>query len=283
MVPFENSSNGSVVYTLDCFIDRDGDFPDVFAFDEVYMDVQHCLVGYPAPKTNAESRVLLSPTSSGQATPTSTNPTPKQPRSQPLTDLRHITDIYSHPQAFGQCQMFLSAYLKAANHHEVTSTSKAAEMVKEEGICSAAAISSVLAAEVHGLSLLAKNIQDREDNTTRFLTLRKGLSFELPTGHEDSTTLDWKSLLVFDVIHESHGALAKALLVFEKQHLNLTHFNSRPSRVRPWHYIFLVECAYNGTATAIRQQIQAALADLKLVTEGCKCLGFWQDKTTGKK
>ena len=241
------------------------------------MDVRHCLVGLAPSKNGPESRLKLSPTSSGQATPTKAEPSPKKPRSQPLVDISHVTDIYSHPQAFGQCQRFLSTYLKQANHHETASTSKAAEIVKESGSHTSAAISSVLAAEVHDLSLLAKDIQDREDNTTRFLTICKRQDNETPNEIENPIPSEWKSLIVFSVDHALHGALAKALLVFEKHQLNLTHFNSRPSRVRPWHYIFIVECEFLGTRPAVSTQVDKAMLDLEQVTEIRKCLGYWQE------
>ena len=277
-MPFENSSNGSVVNTLDCFVDRDGDFKHVSVWGEVYMDVQHCLVGHTSSKQSIDLRNKLSPTSSGQATPTKTEPAPKQPRTQPLVDLKDITDIYSHPQAFGQCQRFLSTYLKQADHHEVTSTSKAAQIVKEEGFHTAAAISSELAADVYGLSLLAKDIQDREDNTTRFLLLHNGAaSLARSPENAESGEHEWKSLLVFSVDHESRGALAQALLVFAQQELNLTHFNSRPSRLRPWHYFFIVECQSFGTGSTVARQIEAAIDHLTNVTEVRKCLGYWRE------
>ena len=244
------------------------------------MDVRHCLVGYLFSAVTSESRRLGSPTSSGQATPTNAEPSPQRPRSQPLTDISHVRDIYSHPQALGQCQSFLNTYLKKANQHETTSTSEAAKIVKDRGSPSSAAISSLIAAEVHGLSVLAKDIQDREDNTTRFLLLQKGslsnLPFDTP---EDLPSTKWKSLLVFSVDHQAQGALAKALLVFEKQQLNLTHFTSRPSHMKPWHYMFICECECRGNRDTVAERTKDVLAGLQAVAESRKCLGFWRDNT----
>ena len=279
VVPFENSSNGAVLYTLDCLIDRDGDHPDVFVCGEAYMDVQHCLLGYSQPKASPSMRDPLSPTSSGQATPTTSDPAPKKPRSQPLMDVQHVTDIYSHPQAFGQSQRFLSTYLRSAKHHEVSSTSMAAELVAKEGVASAAAISSKLAGELKGLTLLAKDIQDREDNKTRFLTLRRDEGLEPQSPGEDEEVKDFKALVMFTVDHRSPGALANALQVFAKEDLNLTNFNSRPSRLRPWHYIFLVECQSTAKRSLVKLQIERALEGLRTMTEDRKCLGHWQERS----
>ena len=279
VVPFENSSNFSVLYTLDCMIYRYGGFPDVNVCGEAYVDVQHCLVGYPPPISTSTLRDPLSPSSSGQATPTINEPAPKKPRSQPLVDVQHVTDIYSHPQAFGQSQRFLATYLKGAKHHEVSSTSKAAEIVATECLASNAAISSKLAGELNGLTLLANDIQDREDNTTRFLILRRNHNF----GPEDSVgseaAKDFKALIMFTVDHKSPGALANALQIFAKEQLNLTNFNSRPSRLRPWHYIFLVECQSTSKQTFVKSQIERTLEGLETITEVRRCLGHWQEKT----
>lgn len=266
--------------TLDCLMDRDGDLSNISISGEIYLDVQHCLMGHLPPKTASESHLgHISPTSSGQATPASTGPDPNTPRSRPRTDFSYVTDVYSHPQAFGQCQRFLSTYLKHAHCQEVSSTSRAAEIVKQENNPAFVAIASQLAAKMKDLTLLAVDIQDRQDNTTRFLILHRGISggpSEEPC-HSRSTL--WKSLLTFSVKHESHGALAKALLVFESQYMNLTHFDSRPSQLRPWHYIFIVECRSRGTESSVTKQIQNVLVGLQNVTERCKCLGFWRDSS----
>jgi len=275
VIPFENSSNGFVSQTLDCLIDRGNEFPDVVVCGVAYIDVQHCLVGYTAELALANGHLALSPTSSGQMTPTIGMPDPCKPRTQPLFDLHHIMDVYSHPQALGQCDDFLSTYLRAASRHEVTSTSQAAEDVAKDPARTSAAICSRLAADVHGLSLLAENIQNSEDNKTRFLILRREDGPKFPminNGAEKS-----KALVAFSINHEAYGALARALLIFEKHTLNLTSINHRPSRIRPWHYIFLAEFCCDGISPAVDENIEIALKNLGKVTEGYECLGCWRE------
>lgn len=279
IVPFENSSNGSVLYTLDCLIDRNGDFSDVTVCGETYMHVRHCLVGFALPTPSSKTLDTLSPTSSGHATPTRREPEPKKPRSQPLFDVQHITDIYSHPQAFGQSQTFLAAYVKGAKHLETSSTSKAAEIVADKGLPSTAAIASKLAGEINGLTLLADDIQDQEDNITRFLILRRHHEATLEAIEESELIRDYKALVMFTVEHKSPGALANALQVFAREGLNLTNFNSRPSRLRPWHYIFLVECQSTSNRSSVEAKIEQTLYGLEKITEVRKCLGYWQEKT----
>ena len=250
------------------------------------MDVQHCLLGYVSKSFPVDNKDLQSSMSSGSATPTSAKPFPTEPRSKPLTDLRHIKAIYSHPQAFGQCEAFLSTYLKGVERHEVSSTSKAASIVAEDKdrLGTVAAISSRVAADVHHLAVLAKGIQDVEDNTTRFLIIQKG-----PVSHETQSILPKKfqimnasrpkkkALIAFSINHETKGALANALLVFKNHALNLASINSRPSRIRPWHYIFLVEVE-GEREFEDPDLLHLALKELDTVTEGNKWLGCWIDR-----
>lgn len=285
VVPFENSSNGAVLLTLDLLIDRNEDFSNVHVCGETYMDVQHCLLGYVSRSIPFENKDLLaSSMSSGSVTPTTDKPFPREPRAKPLTDLRHIKRIYSHPQAFGQSEAFLSTYLKGVERIDVSSTSKAAAIVAENhDVGVEAAISSRLAADINNLPILAKGIQDVEDNTTRFLIIQKGPSNvtnqqilpEKFKGADDEGTTR-KALIAFSVSHEQSGTLANALLVFKNHGLNLTNFNPRPSRIRPWHYIFLVEVE-GAEALEDPDLLHAALRDLEMITEGNKWLGCWVD------
>ncbi|KAK7425007.1 prephenate dehydratase [Neonectria magnoliae] len=273
VVPFENSTNGSVVFTLDNLADRDKRYPDITVDGETYVDVHHCLVGHRhlslALEDNAEG--------SGTCTPTATDPSPLKPRSKPLSSLRHIQRLYSHPQAFGQCTAFISTYLKGVEIFEVSSTSKAAEIVSEDTTGTWAAISSQLAAEMQGLDFLGKSIEDREDNTTRFLII----------GTNPSTPRDWdnvkksiaksgsKSLVSFTVPHTSPGALADVLACFQAFDLNLTSINSRPSLVQPFQYIFFVE--FEGHRHDDPDgRVKGALDKISRAAQSWRWLGSWQ-------
>ena len=282
VVPFENSTNGSVVYTLDLFADREKAYPDITVCGEVYLDVHHFLLGNFIPSSQHAGRT------SGDVTPTTSTPNPRKPRAQPLADVQHIKRIYSHPQAFGQCEAFLSTYLKGVERLEVSSTSKAAEIVSTDASRSTAAISSKIAAEVHGLDVLASGIEDREDNTTRFFILRKPADesaaqqccvTERAGSDKDR---DWKSLVLFTIDHKSPGALADALTVFKTFGLNLTSINSRPSRIRPWHYIFFVEFHVRAESDG-RGSVNQALEKLSETSEEWRWLGSWENRLGGSK
>ena len=266
-----------MVYTLDLFADRQAQYSDVCVCGEAYLHVHHCLLGHATNKHPQNGSI------SGDATPTSQTPTPVKPRSQPLKDIRHIKQVYSHPQAFGQCEAFLATYLKGVERQEVSSTSKAAELVSQDTMGFTAAISSRIAAQVHGLEVLAKGIEDRDDNTTRFFFLRHGpatTGFSYPdTLHSGQDGSSWKTLVAFTIDQNVAGALADALTVFKTYSLNLTSINSRPSRISPWHYIFFVE--FEGRKEADKQgQVNKALTDLKAFTKDCRWYGSWRTRTT---
>lgn len=279
VVPFENSTHGSVLDTLNFLIDREEDFPDILICGETYLNIEHCLVGY------GSSRSRNVDTPSGTSTPTTDRPDPQRPDSRPLTSLDHITNVYSHPQAFGQCKAFMSSYLKGAKDEDVSSTSKAAEIVSRDVSRTTAAIASGLAADVHGLDILARKIQDRGDNQTRFFVLRKATSSlngptSLPALENSTDSRDsakWKTIVAFHINHHHSGALVHALQVYAIHGLNLTSINSRPSHVHPWHYVFLVEFEGRREEDG-KGQVNEALKELGERTQGWKWLGSWIDR-----
>lgn len=277
LVPFENSTNGSVVFTLDDLADRQRLHPDITIHGEVYVDVHHCLVGHFAH--NSSSLVPEAPDEggSGTCTPTASDPRPTRPRSKPLGSLKHVQRLYSHPQAFGQCTAFISTYLKGVEVFEVSSTSKAAEVVSKDETGTWAAISSLLASDLYGLDLLGKSIEDRSDNTTRFLIIGRcpepPADWNLippPSGYKGN-----KSMLSFTVPHDSPGGLAEALSCFKKFDLNLTSINSRPSLVKPFQYIFFVE--FEGHRYEDPEgRVKGALEAIHKAAESWRWLGSWK-------
>ena len=265
VVPFENSSNGAVIFTLDLLADRQSLYGDLTVCREAYLDVSHYLLGHKATVSD-------SPGASGASTPTPYVPLALTPRSKPLASLKHIQRIYTHPQAFGQCEIFLGAYLKGVERIDVSSTSKAAEMVKADTTGTSAAIASSLAGEIHGLDVLAESIEDREDNKTRFFVLRKGVDEK--TKHTEGLA---KTLISFTVDHRSPGALADVLECFRHHKLNLTSINSRPSRVIPFQYIFFLE--FEGSLLRDSEgRVQATLDEVKKHAQSWRWLGSWTDQ-----
>ena len=85
----------------------------------------------------------------------------------PGAKLEHVTDVHSHVHAIPQCKRFIDRH--GFNRHVVADTAKSASDVKKWNDTSQAAISSEFAAEIYGLDILQKDIQDADHNTTRFL------------------------------------------------------------------------------------------------------------------
>ena len=275
VVPFENSTHGPVVFTLDLLIDRDAKYPDLRISGETYLPIHHCLLGHlakdPAVKQEAPKSAFTSATKV------------LDPNDPAIQKIQHI---YSHPQAFGQCDIFLSKYLQHAERHEVSSTSKAAQLVAADPSGTSAAIASRLAAEVHNLDFLASGTEDKDDNATRFFVLQRSPSHisssstepipPSPVPNPDYNGLipiGRRSLIAFKVNHSQPGALAGALAVFEPHELNLTSINSRPSLEMPWHYTFLIEVDDHEGGSG--STVADALKDLEKFTREPKFLGSW--------
>ncbi|PQE16669.1 prephenate dehydratase protein [Rutstroemia sp. NJR-2017a BBW] len=264
VVPFENSTNGAVIFTLELLADRHSLYKDLTICGEAYLDVSHCLLGH---FSKADS-----PERSGTCTPTTATPSPVKPKTKPLSSLRHIQRLYTHPQAYGQCEAFLGTYLKGIERLDVSSTSKAAEIVKADKSGTSAAIASQLAADIHGLDILAQGIEDRDDNTTRFFILRKGIDTSATKANSPS-----KSMVSFTIDHRTPGALAAVLDCFKSYKLNLTSINSRPTKVVPFQYIFFVE--FEGSKLSDPEgKVAGALGNLDKYTQSWRWLGSWEDK-----
>lgn len=264
VVPFENSTHGVVTFTLGYLADRGADYGDLSVCGEVYIDVHHFLLGRARGEGPAGHRQHQQEQPAGAK--------------QPQHDLSHIRRVYSHPQAFGQTQAFLSAHLPAGVETiDVSSTSKAAEMAGLDASGETAAISNESAAAAFGLDVLARCIEDRDDNTTRFFVLRRGRASGGETGKGHEGAGGHKSLVSFTVPHRAPGALADVLDAFRKQGLNLTSINSLPSLIQPFQYLFLVE--FDGSRYHDPEgKVEAALGEVAKVAESSRWLGSWENR-----
>jgi prephenate dehydratase len=261
-VPFENSSNGSVVFTLDLLADIHGLHPNVRVCGEAYVAVKHCLLG----------RASGSPQQPTKEVPVDHKFS--NPLAVPKSDLSCIKKLYSHPQAWGQCKLFLATYLKGIERCDVSSTSKAAEIVAQDETGESAALSSAVAADLFKLDVLAESINDHLGNATRFLVLRHGDDDMVEEVSGNDSTGQWKSLVTFTLDHGNPGALAKCLAVFERAGINLTSINTRPSGVENWHYVFFVE--FQGRKG--EEKVKKALEELEGVCRECMWKGSWESQ-----
>ncbi|KAK3357648.1 Prephenate dehydratase-domain-containing protein [Lasiosphaeria hispida] len=283
VVPFENSTHGTVTFTLDGLADRTSAYADVAVCAEVYLDVHHFLLGHlppPEPTSTTNGTGIQSP---GTSTPTAANPDPLRPhpRARPLVSLKHITRVYSHPQAFGQTAAFLATYLRGVDIVDVSSTSRAAAMAAADASGTSAAIAGEIAGEANGLGVLARCIEDREDNVTRFFVIRREDDGEKGGGQGGEEYAGrYKSLVSFTVPHRTPGALADVLDAFRRAELNLTSINSLPSLDAPFQYLFFVE--FEGSRFHDPEgRVRGVFEVLEKVAQRWRWLGSWGNQRRG--
>ena len=160
--------------------------------------------------------------------------------------LQEVEKIYSKPEVFVQCRNWLSATLKDIQTVSVASSAKAAQIAAEEP--KSAAIGSRGAAELYGLKISCKNIEDIANNITRFLVISK--EDAKPTGED-------KTAILFSTAHKA-GALADVLEVFKRYNINLTNIESRPSKKRQWEYYFFVDFAGHRMEEQVQKGLEEA-------------------------
>ena len=202
VVPVENSIEGVVNLTLDCFVDS-----PLYICDEARMAISLFLLANNV-------------------------------------DLKKIKTIYSHPQPLAQSRNWLNKNLPGAEQIPAASTAHAAELAKKEK--NSAAIAGQLAAEVHGLKIVAKNIQDCAENHTRFLVISKGQAKRAKKN---------KTSIMFSIADEA-GSLLKTLQLFAKSNISLTKIQSRPLRNRPWEYLFYVDLEGHLQDSAVKNSME---------------------------
>ncbi|MGD7652905.1 MAG: prephenate dehydratase [Verrucomicrobiales bacterium] len=174
-----------------------------------------------------------------------------------------IKTLYSHPQVFGQCRSWIHKNFPDADLVEVSSTTKAAQIAKDNASQGAAALGGKLAAELSGLTLLEENIQDRATNTTRFLVIGEKTC---PATGNDRTS-------ILFAIHDRPGSLVKALQAFDAFHINLSKIESRPSKRKDWEYIFYADLAGHCEDPKVANALEELNKHCSLV----KLLGSYPD------
>jgi chorismate mutase/prephenate dehydratase len=163
-------------------------------------------------------------------------------------ELGDVKQVFSHPQALAQCREWLARNVPQAELVEVASTTAAAERAAEER--AAAAVASELAGRVYDLPVLRERIEDHGQNVTRFLVIGRTAA--------GRTGRDKTSLLL--TIRDEVGALYRILEPFATARLSLTKIESRPTRRRPWEYVFFID--FEGHRTdPVTQGVLAAVRD----------------------
>lgn len=139
--------------------------------------------------------------------------------------------IFAHPQSLAQCRHYLESHFPGAHIEAALSNAASIDMAYQRGP-DAAAIATQQAAEMRGAAYLARGIQDRDDNVTRFVLVgREGVP---PTGADRTSIAFWFA-------EDRPGALASVLDEFAKRGINCSKIESRPTRGRFGEYLFLID------------------------------------------
>jgi chorismate mutase/prephenate dehydratase len=148
-----------------------------------------------------------------------------------MTSLKGVKRVCAHAQALAQCRGWLDEQLPEVERVAVSSNAEGARRARDER--GTAGIAGRAAAEIYGLRLLANEIEDRADNTTRFLVLGRKL---FSASGADRTTL-----LVSAGDTVDAGALFRLLEPLAEHRVNMTRIESRPSHKRKWDYVFFID------------------------------------------
>lgn len=156
----------------------------------------------------------------------------------PGTRISDVERVVSFPHATGQCRAWLTAHLPGVEEVAATSTAEAVRQVGQGEAGSAgrtAAIGTALAASLYGLEVLAAEIEDHPDNSTRFvLVTRPERGIPAPTGHDKTSVVCFQSA---DRPGSLHGILGQ----FSARDLNLVKLESRPTKKQLGDYCFIID------------------------------------------
>jgi len=163
-----------------------------------------------------------------------------------MRGLELIRRVCSHQQSLAQCRQWLDEHLPNVERVPVASNAEAARRARDEE--GTAAIAGQAAAEVYGLNIMVPDIEDRPDNTTRFLVI--GRKLFSPSG-KDKTTL-----LVSTGDTRGSGSLYRLLGPLARHDIVMTRIESRPSRRRKWDYVFFIDVLGHADEAPLKQALE---------------------------
>ena len=174
-----------------------------------------------------------------------------------------ITKVLSHPQALAQCRN----YIKKNNLDPIPTydTAGSVRLIKEKKILDTAAIASKNAAEFYNMKILDHNIEDRENNFTRFLVL---------SDNQTAPSKADRTSMIFGLQH-TPGSLYSVMQEFDRNKINLTKIESRPTKEKPWEYNFYVD--FEGHIE--EDNVKKAVNNIEKKCTFVKILGSYQRGT----
>jgi prephenate dehydratase len=192
-----------------------------------------------------------------------------------------IKVVYSHPQALAQCRSFVTSL--GIEPIVTYDTAGSVKMIKEKSLKGAAAIAGERAAEIYGLKVLKRGIEDYSTNSTRFLIVSRAGTREAElvkspaARRRGGISRGSKTSLIFSVPH-TPGSLYNALEVFASEKINLTKIESRPTKEHPWEYYFFLD--FEGHRED--PKVLKVLSELAKKTAFLKVLGSYPRYKVGR-
>ena len=166
--------------------------------------------------------------------------------------LADVKTVISHPQALSQCAEYI------ASHHfgEIIAenTAFAAKAVAEKRDPEIAAIASKSCAEIYRLDIIAEDISESRENTTRFAVF--SAVTPLPRASEH--------LILLFTVSDRSGALLEALKIIAAYGYNMKSLHSRPLKDKPWQYYFYVEAEGTGEEEALLADLNGCCTEAKI-------------------
>ncbi len=217
VVPIENSLGGVVYQVWDCLYDF-----DLSIVAETQLEIEQCLIVTPG------------------------------------TSMEEIKKVYSHYQPALQCSKFLQEHNEwtIVDAYDTAGSVKIIKELQNKGDKYLAAIASERAADVYGMTILEKGIQDSKQNITRFVVItKKGLE----TGNKFTAVLSLENKV---------GTLKEVLQLAHDYRVNLTSIHSRPNKSTPFSYIFFIEGVHEKNTPLF-------LIEMKRKVSDCKILGVY--------
>ena len=178
------------------------------------------------------------------------------------TKLSDVKEIFSHEQAINQCAAFLAG-MKGVKVTVVENTAVAAKMVAESGDSGVAALSSRFCAEHYGLQTLQANVQDQDNNYTRFICISK--KPEIYPG------ADRTSFMM--IISHKPGSLYNVLSKFYALGINLRKLESRPLPDREFEFMFY----FDIESSVYAPEMEKLFLDLESESEEFRYLGTYNE------
>lgn len=220
VVPVENSTEGAVNNTQDCLIDS-----TLTIVGEVVLPITH--------------NFLVNQTVSEKS-------------------LSQITRIVSHKQSLAQCRSWLQTHFPEVEIVEVSSNAQAAKLASENS--TTAAIAGDLAADIYNLKVIHRAIQDKSNNSTRFLVVSCASEVTTATGADKTSVLIYTD--------NKPGALFRILAPFENLEVSLSKIETRPSKIEAWEYVFFIDFdghALDPTIIELFARLESCTAEIKVL------------------